>query len=437
MGASSSQPYADDLRLTVERATTALLAVPEAATAIAPAPGKWSPREVIGHLVDSASNNHQRFVRAPFMDSLVFDGYDQDAWVRTQRYGEASWPDLVGLWRSMNLHLARVMGALPADVRTRVHTTHNLDRIAWRTVPAGQPATLDYFMADYVGHLHHHLRQVLGDRWNAPAVTTRAAAFRRLHESGCFVLLNPWDAGSARLLAGMGFSALATTSSGMAWSSGRADNHVSLPDVLAHVRTICGAVTVPVSADLEHGFAVTPEGVAANVTLAITTGIAGFSIEDSTGDPVDPLFGFELAVDRIRAAREAIERSGTGVVLTARAEGFLVGQPNLDDVIRRLSAFARAGADCVYAPGLTTMDDIGRMVQAVAPTPVNVLVGRDFTTVAQLAALGVRRISVGGALARASWAGFLTAAREIAEHGTFHGLADAVPFAEIDGAFRE
>jgi len=392
---------------------------------------------VMGHLVDSAWNNHQRFVRAPSMNSLVFDGYDQDAWVQTQRYQEASWPDLVALWRSMNLHLARVMVAVPADVRTRVHTTHNLDRIAWRTVPAGQPTTLDYFMADYVGHLHHHLRQVLGDRWNAPGVSPRAAAFRQLHESGCFVLPNPWDAGSARLLAGMAFKALATTSSGMAWSSGRADNHVLLRDVLAHLRTICGTVTVPVSADFEHGFAVTPEGVAANVTLALTTGIAGLSIEDSTGDPVNPLFAFELAVDRVRAAHEAIERSGTGVVLTARAEGFLVGRPSLDDVLRRLSAFAEAGADCVYAPGLTTMDDIGRVVQAVAPTPLNVLVGGDFTTVGELEAIGVRRISVGGALARASWAGFLAAAREIGDHGTFHALGSAVPFAEIDRAFRE
>jgi len=290
-------------------------------------------------------------------------------------------------------------------------------------------------MADYVGHLRHHLRQVLGDSWDAARVDVRPDRFRVLHQSGCFVIPNPWDRGSARLLALMGFQALATTSSGMAWSSGRADNHVRLDDVLAHLRTICAAVTVPVNADFEGGFAVAPEGVAGNVSRALATGVAGLSIEDATGNPAQPLFEFALAVDRIRAARAAIDASGTGVLLTARAEGFLVGRPGLDDVVGRLTAFAEAGADCVYAPGLRRMEDIRAVVQAVAPTPVNVLVGADFTTVRELAALGVRRISVGGALARASWAGFLAAAREISAHGTFHELGRAVPFADINGAF--
>lgn len=430
------QPYVADLRLTVERATRALLAMGDVESAAHPAPGKWSPREVIGHLVDSASVNHGRFVRASSMDALVFDGYDQEAWVRAQRYQEASWPDLVALWRSMNLHLAGVMAAVPAQVRMRTHTAHNFDRIAWKAVPAGTPTTLDYFMADYVGHLKHHLRQVLSEGWDVPHVDARVAAFGRLHESGCFVIPNPWDAGSARLLEGMGFKALATTSSGMAWAAGQPDNHVRLGEVLAHLRIICGSASLPVNADFEHGFATAPEGVAANVALAVTTGVAGLSIEDSTGDATTPLFDFTLAVDRIRAARAAIDASGTGVVLTARAEGLLVGRPELDDIVARLSAYAEAGADCLYAPGLRALDDIRTVVQAVAPKPVNVLVGADFTTVRELAALGVRRISTGGALARASWAGFLAAAREIAGHGTFHELGKAVPFADINAAFR-
>jgi methylisocitrate lyase len=263
----------------------------------------------------------------------------------------------------------------------------------------------------------------------------RSRVFRKLHESGCFVLPNPWDVGSARLLAQLGFPALATTSSGFAWSLGRPDNGVTIEETLHHLRAVSEAVDVPVNADFEGGFATKPRDVAANVTLATATGLAGLSIEDSTGDASDPLFAFELAVERVRAARHAIDESGTGILLTGRSEGFIVGRPDLGETVRRLKAYAEAGADCLYAPGLRFAADIKAVVDAVAPKPVNVLVGTNFTTVAELAALGVRRISVGGALARAAWGGFLSAAREIAEHGTFAGLAAAVPFAQIEEAF--
>jgi len=257
--------------------------------------------------------------------------------------------------------------------------------------------------------------------------------FRQLHQSGCFVIPNPWDVGSARLLAQLGFPALATTSSGFAWSLGRPDNRVSLEEALAHFRAIAGNVELPVNADFEGGFATEPEAVGANVAAATRTGIAGLSIEDSTGDPSNPLFEFALAVDRIRAARRAIDDSGTRILLTGRSEGFIVGRPDLAETIGRLAAYAEAGAECVYAPGIRSQADIAAVVNAVAPTAVNVLVGSDFATVAELAAAGVRRISVGGALARAAWTGFLQAAREIAEHGTFTNLGHAVPFAEVNG----
>ncbi len=263
----------------------------------------------------------------------------------------------------------------------------------------------------------------------------RCLAFRRLHESGCFVIPNPWDVGSARLLAQLGFKALATTSSGFAWSLGKPDNHATLQETLEGLRAIAAGVDVPVNADFEGGFAVEPAQVAANVGAAAATGIAGLSIEDSTGDPSSPLFDFTLAVARVKAARQAIDQSGTGVLLTGRSEGFIVGRPDLAETIRRLSAYALAGADCLYAPGIRTREDITAVVKAVAPKPVNVLVGSDFTTVAELAAAGVRRISVGGALARAAWSGFLESAREIAGPGTFTSLARAVPFAELERAF--
>jgi 2-methylisocitrate lyase-like PEP mutase family enzyme len=264
----------------------------------------------------------------------------------------------------------------------------------------------------------------------------RCEAFHRLHQSGCFVIPNPWDAGSARVLAQLGFPALATTSSGFAWSIGRADNAVTLDDALDHFRAIAESVDLPVNGDFEGGFAIEPAGVAINVTRAVATGIAGVSIEDSTGDAASPLLDFDLSVERIRAARQAIDRSGTRVLLTGRSEGFIVGRPDLQETIRRITAYAEAGADCLYAPGIRAHEDLAAVVKAVAPKPVNVLVGGDFATVAELAGLGVRRISVGGALARAAWTGFLTAATEIAKQGTFRTLGEAVPFAEINKRFQ-
>jgi 2-methylisocitrate lyase-like PEP mutase family enzyme len=264
------------------------------------------------------------------------------------------------------------------------------------------------------------------------AISSRCEVFRELHRSGCFVVPNPWDRGSARLLAGLGFQALATTSSGFAASRGRADHHVSLDETLDALRSITTSVEIPISADFEGGFATTPAGVGANVRLAAATGIAGLSIEDSTGDTSNPLFDFRLATERIAAARHAIDESGTGIVLTGRSEGFIAGRPDLAETIRRLTAYAEAGADCLFAPGIRTKSEITAIVNAVSPKPVNVLVGSDFTTVAELRDLGVRRISVGGALARAAWTGFLQAAKEIAEQGTFTGLSRALPFAEIN-----
>ena len=268
-----------------------------------------------------------------------------------------------------------------------------------------------------------------------PSPTVHAATFRRLHDAGCFVMPNPWDLGSARLLAQMGFPALATTSAGFAWSMGRRDNHVTLEETLMHLRAISHGVGVPINADFEGGFAVAPDAVAANVAAATSTGVAGLSVEDSTGDAANPLFDFTLAVERIHAARAAIDSSGSGVLLTGRSEGFIVGRPDLAETIRRLRAYAEAGADCLYAPGIRARTDIVAVVEAVAPKPVNVLVGSDFTTVAELAEAGVRRISVGGALARAALTGFLGAAREIAERGTFTALARTVSSAEFESAF--
>ncbi len=251
------------------------------------------------------------------------------------------------------------------------------------------------------------------------AQADRVGAFRALHESGCFVMPNPWDVGSAKALEQLGFAALATTSAGFAWTLGRADNQVTLDEVLEHLRLIAGAVNVPVNADFEGGFAVDPEQVAANVTLATQTGIAGLSIEDSSGDEADPLFAFELSVERIKAARSAIDETGTGVVLTGRSEGFVCGRPDIDETVRRLRAYADAGADCLYAPRIDRREDIAAVIAAVAPKPVNLLINAPFITVAEAAGLGVRRISVGGTLARTAWDGFLKAAGEIADAGTF------------------
>ena len=264
----------------------------------------------------------------------------------------------------------------------------------------------------------------------------RRRVFRRLHESGCFVIPNPWDRGSAAFLVQLGFRALATTSAGFAWSLGRRDGGVGLEEALDHFRDLAAAVPVPVNADFEGGFAVEPERVAENVARAAATGVAGLSIEDSTGDAAEPLYPFSLAVERVRAARAAIDASAQAgeVLLTARSEGFIRGRPDLPETIRRLTAFAEAGADCLYAPGIRSRAEIEAVVAAVSPRPVNVLAG-DSTTVAELTTLGVRRISVGGSLARAAWTGFLDAAREIAERGTFTSLGRAISGSDLNAKF--
>ncbi|HEY6099217.1 MAG TPA: isocitrate lyase/phosphoenolpyruvate mutase family protein, partial [Anaeromyxobacter sp.] len=262
----------------------------------------------------------------------------------------------------------------------------------------------------------------------APDPATRRATFRRLHESGCFVLPNPWDVGSARYLENLGFPALATTSAGLAFSLGLPDGGVPREVVLAHLRAMVEATSVPLNADFEAGFAPDPAGVSESVRLCIETGVSGLSIEDSTGDRAAPLHELPAAVERLAAARAAIDASGTGVVLTARAECHLVGHPDpLRESLKRLEAYAAAGADCLYAPGLRTREDVAAVVKAVAPRPVNVLASAPGFTVRTLGDLGVRRISVGGALARAAFGAFARAAREIAAQGTFAALGEAIP----------
>jgi len=269
-------------------------------------------------------------------------------------------------------------------------------------------------------------------------IAARRRAFKQLHATGCFVIPNPWDTGSARYLKGLGFKALATTSSGCAWSLGHADGDLSREVVLAHLREMVAATDLPVNADFESGFASDPQGVADSVRLAIETGVAGLSIEDSTGDPADPLLDIEVAVARMRAARHAIDRAGGDTLLVGRAENFIVGRPDLDDTIARLKAYAEAGADCLYAPGIRTRQQIEIVVAAVAPKPVNLLVGSTSElTMHDIAALGVRRVSVGGALARAAWGGFMRAARGLAEQGRFGGFADAASGVELNALFRE
>ena len=272
----------------------------------------------------------------------------------------------------------------------------------------------------------------------APAtVTQKRAVFRALHDSGCFVIPNAWDPGSARYLAGLGFPALASTSSGFAWSRGRADGQVGRDDVLAHLSDLADATDLPVNADFEDGHGAGPDEVAANVRLAVETGVAGLSIEDSTSDPDAPLRALGDAVERIGAARDAIDSTGEAVVLVGRSEGFIAGRPDLDETLRRLVAYADAGADCLYAPGITSRAQITAVVEAVAPKPVNVLVGgTSDLTVADLAALGVRRVSVGGALARAAWGGFQRAAEALAGEGRFDGFAEAAPGASLNALFR-
>jgi len=271
--------------------------------------------------------------------------------------------------------------------------------------------------------------------------TARRAAFRKLHESGCFVIPNPWDIGTARYLQGLGFRALATTSSGFAFSRGLPDADWAVPRdaVLGHIAEIVGAADLPVNADFESGYAHEPEKVANNVRLCIETGVAGLSIEDATGDRQNPLYELPLAIERIKAARAAIDGSKTGVLLTARAECFLVGRPDaLAESILRLQAYAEAGADVLYAPGLRTREDIQAIVVAVSPKPVNVLMSANIgLSVSEIAQLGVRRISVGSSLARAAWTGFIRAAKLIAEQGSFAGFDGSVPFAELNEFFRK
>ena len=271
-----------------------------------------------------------------------------------------------------------------------------------------------------------------------PSVADKRRAFRQLHASGCFVLPNPWDVGSARYLQGMGFKALATTSSGFAWSEGQPDGATSRDAVLAHLYELVAATDVPVNADFENGFAPDAAGVAESVRLAVETGVAGVSIEDATGDSADPLYDIDTAVARLRAARKAIDQSGGDTLLVGRSEGFFVGRPDLDDTIRRLKAYADAGADCLYAPGIRTREQIAAVVAAVAPKPVNLLIGSaGGLTLQQAAELGVRRISVGGAMARAAWGAFTRSAQLIADEGRFDGFADAAPGDMLNGFFRD
>jgi 2-methylisocitrate lyase-like PEP mutase family enzyme len=267
-------------------------------------------------------------------------------------------------------------------------------------------------------------------------------AFRALHASGCFVLPNPWDVGTAMVLRQLGFKALATTSAGMAFARGLPDDVWAVPRdvVLAHIREVVAATPLPVNADFQAGYAHDADGVAANVSLCVATGVAGLSIEDATGDRATPLYERSTAVARLRAARAAIDAAGAGVILTARCEAWLVGAPEpRRTALDRLVAYADAGADCLYAPGVRDPDDIAAIVRAVAPKPVNVLMSGPVPglTLARLADLGVRRVSVGAALARVAWGAFLRAARELAHSGSFDAFEGAIPFAELNGFFLD
>jgi 2-methylisocitrate lyase-like PEP mutase family enzyme len=274
----------------------------------------------------------------------------------------------------------------------------------------------------------HHVR---------PSIADKRRAFHRLHQDGCFVLPNPWDVGSARYLQSQGFKALATTSSGFAWSHGHHDGGMSRDRVLDHLTDMVEATDLPVNADFEHGFSPNAAGLAESVRLAVETGVAGLSIEDSTGNAANPLFDHDTAVERIRAARKAIDKAGGDTMLIGRAECFLVGQPDIEQAIARLKAYSNAGADCLYAPGIRTAEQISAVVAAVAPKPVNLLIGfNDELTLPKIAALGVRRISVGGALARAAWGGFIRAATLILEQGRFDGFADAASGSALNSVFR-
>jgi 2-methylisocitrate lyase-like PEP mutase family enzyme len=271
-----------------------------------------------------------------------------------------------------------------------------------------------------------------------PSTAEKRQAYRKLHESGCFVIPNPWDIGSARYLQHLGFKALASTSAGFAFTKGLPDNAVGRDLMLDHLRELSAATDVPINADYEGGYAHEPDKVAENVRLCVETGVGGLSIEDSTGDKDKPLYELDAAVARIRAARGAIDKAGGDVVLTGRAECFLVGRPDLNEVITRLKAYAAAGADCLYAPGIRTREQIDAVVKAVAPKPVNLLMpGNLGLTVADVAALGVRRISVGGTLARVIWGALLKSAKQIMSEGKFDSFADAAPHPDVNGFFRD
>ena len=271
---------------------------------------------------------------------------------------------------------------------------------------------------------------------NRPSIADKRRTFRKLHESGCFVIPNPWDVGSARYLESLGFKALASTSSGFAWSQAMSDNHVARDLVLDHLRRLVEATDLPVNADFESGYARDPAGVGESVRMAVETGVAGLSIEDSTGDAANPLFPIDVATERLRAARKAIDATGGETLLVGRAENFIVNRPDLDDTIARLKAYANAGADCLYAPGIKAREQIAAVVKAVAPKPVNLLIGfPSELSVADVQALGVRRISVGGALARSAWGGFMRTAKLIAEEGRFDGFRDAAQGTTLNGLF--
>jgi 2-methylisocitrate lyase-like PEP mutase family enzyme len=270
-----------------------------------------------------------------------------------------------------------------------------------------------------------------------PSIADKRRAFHRLHETGCFVIPNPWDVGSARYLQGLGFKALATTSSGFAWSHGHRDGGMSRDRVLDHLTDMVEATDLPINADFENGFAPDAAGVAESVRLAVETGVAGVSIEDSTGIASQPLFELDTAVERVRAARKAIDKAGGDTLLVGRAECFLVGRPDIEFAIQRLKAYADAGADCLYAPGIRTPEHIRAVVAGVAPKPVNLLMGwTGDLTMQQIAALGVRRVSVGGALARSAWGGFMRAAKLIIEEGKFDGFAGAASGKDLDTFFH-
>jgi 2-methylisocitrate lyase-like PEP mutase family enzyme len=270
-----------------------------------------------------------------------------------------------------------------------------------------------------------------------PSIADKRRTFHRLHQDGCFVLPNPWDVGSAKYLQTLGFKALATTSSGFAWSHGHYDGGMSRDRVLDHLTEMVEATDLPINADFEHGYAPDAAGVAESVRLAVETGVAGISIEDSTGNAAKPLFDADTAIERIRAARKAIDKAGGDTMLIGRAECFLVVQPDIRLAVQRLKAYSDAGADCLYAPGIRTREDITAVVAAVAPKPVNLLIGFNADlTLPDIAALGVRRVSVGGALARAAWGGFMRAAKLIIEQGKFDGFADAASGATLNSVFR-